>query len=774
VAAQSSQPCVVKQYNQKEEKTPLPGVEVTVSNAGSTVSDNEGKLTLSFRTLKPGDKVNLISAKKTGYELFNSEAVEQWNISRDQTPFTLVLVNKEYFEQLKERLTQTSTYSYKRKFEQATKELEQQKKEGKLKEEEFNRKYDELETQYHNRLSNLDNYIDQFARIDLSKVSAEEQQILEMVDEGRIDEAVLAYEKLDISGKLRQARENKKALAEAKARIIEEEGNQDQAIEELKAKQEREIATLQIAGGKENYDKILRILKENALADITDVDAVLRYARFAEKEAEAKEAESFYLIGLNNCGEDTYMSATIQGSLGYLYLKRRVYNEANKYLLESYDNWKILYDSNPDAKYESQQAIILNQLGFLYQRVQGYDQAEKYGLMALDIANQLYNDNPLEYSELLAEINKTLGSIYTDNQDYEKAEKHLLTSLELYGVLFDNDPDVYRYPMAIAQRNMGLLYYSIHDYSKSEQYYIEALNNRIVLFEINPDAYRWDLGDIQDKLGCLYLDSGDYSKSEEFLLKALDNFMWLHKNKNTYNSPVSYRVELEEIQDKLSSLYRNMQDYDKSEKYRIEALNSASVIYPYDYRLRLAFYQNDLGVMFAEAKNYEKAEQYYLDALESWMWLYDNKNPDNDPLAYLVDRVNTLLNLGRCYFTTQEYDKSEKYFLESLECGKLLYNDNPEAYKDAFANNYNDIGYLYMVINDYVKAEKYIQMALDLLPDSPDILDSRGELFLMESKKEEALQMWNKIMELDPDFLEKYNGSTPFYEKLKEEGLIKE
>lgn len=37
-SAQSTQPCVVKQYNQKEEKTPLPGVEVMVSNAGSKVS----------------------------------------------------------------------------------------------------------------------------------------------------------------------------------------------------------------------------------------------------------------------------------------------------------------------------------------------------------------------------------------------------------------------------------------------------------------------------------------------------------------------------------------------------------------------------------------------------------------------------------------------------------------------------------------------------------------------------------------------------------------
>ena len=186
--AQSTQPCVVKQYNQKEEKTPLPGVEVMVSNAGSTVSDNAGKLTLSFRTLKPGDKVNLVSAKKNGFELMNTDAVGQWNISTDQRPFELVMVNSDFFAQLKSRLKQTSTESYKSKYEKAVKEVEALKKAAKISEEDYYNKLDELEAQFMNSLNNIDTYIDQFARIDLSVVSAVEQRILEMVEEGNIDE----------------------------------------------------------------------------------------------------------------------------------------------------------------------------------------------------------------------------------------------------------------------------------------------------------------------------------------------------------------------------------------------------------------------------------------------------------------------------------------------------------------------------------------------------------------------------------------------------------
>ena len=123
VNAQAKQPCIVQQYNQKNPKTPLPGVEVTVRNAGSAVSANDGTFTLTFRTLKSGDKVNLISARKAGYEVMNTPAVEQWFISRNNTPFSLLMVKSEYFAQRKERITLSCTKSYKAKYEEAVREL---------------------------------------------------------------------------------------------------------------------------------------------------------------------------------------------------------------------------------------------------------------------------------------------------------------------------------------------------------------------------------------------------------------------------------------------------------------------------------------------------------------------------------------------------------------------------------------------------------------------------------------------------------------------------
>lgn len=79
--AQTTQYGIVQEYNEKAKKTPLAGVELNVRSAGHTVSDNKGAFSLRFLTLKPGEKVNVRRIEKLGYEIFNKEAVEQWNIN---------------------------------------------------------------------------------------------------------------------------------------------------------------------------------------------------------------------------------------------------------------------------------------------------------------------------------------------------------------------------------------------------------------------------------------------------------------------------------------------------------------------------------------------------------------------------------------------------------------------------------------------------------------------------------------------------------------------
>ena len=401
--AQATQPCVVKQYNQKQQKTPLAGVQVEVRDAQSATSAANGAVTLKFATLKPGDRVTVRRIIKPGYEIFNKAVIDQWTITRGATT-EIVLVQSSYFTQLKSKLTQSSTDNYKKKYEQAKAELAQLQKAGKLKEEEYRQQLNDLEDQYDNALKNLDNYIDQFARIDLSEVSAEEQRILDMVQAGQIDEAVKAYEALDISGKLRQARENKKALSEAKARIEEEEAQELQTIKELKEKQQREIATLKLAGGKENYDKVAQILKENALADTTDIDAVRDYASFARNQRNYEDAVRFCFICLNGSKDSLYLQSAFQNTLGILYSDLHDYAKAEEYYLKALENKTELFRQNPDA-YRASLAGTQWNLMLVYAKTENWEKYDDMLEKALKNYEELARRNS-QYQEDVENLRK--------------------------------------------------------------------------------------------------------------------------------------------------------------------------------------------------------------------------------------------------------------------------------------------------------------------------------------------------------------------------------
>ncbi len=201
VVAQTTQSGIVQEYNEKAKKTPLSGVEMQVSMAPSTVSDNQGMFDLKFHTLKPGEYVNVNRIEKLGYEIFNKEAVEQWNINPDR-PFLIVMCRADKFKKIRDNYERISSQSYASQMQKEKAEIDKLKEEGKLKESEYNQKLKEIQENYYRQIDNLNNYIDRFSRIDLSEISDTEQDILDLVQHGHINEAIDRYEDLDIKSEL--------------------------------------------------------------------------------------------------------------------------------------------------------------------------------------------------------------------------------------------------------------------------------------------------------------------------------------------------------------------------------------------------------------------------------------------------------------------------------------------------------------------------------------------------------------------------------------------
>ena len=192
--AQTTQLCMVKEYHQSQPKTPLPGVKVTVSDAPTCISDSLGRISLRFRTLKPGDPVRVISVEKEGYEIFNKSSLEQWSVSLSQQPFVIVLVRSDYFKQLKSRLRQKVVISYRINYEKKKNELERLLQEGKLQEEEYRRKLNELEDRYDSQMKKIDSFFNHLADIDSSLIEQTGELIAKLEEEGKTDEVLATLE----------------------------------------------------------------------------------------------------------------------------------------------------------------------------------------------------------------------------------------------------------------------------------------------------------------------------------------------------------------------------------------------------------------------------------------------------------------------------------------------------------------------------------------------------------------------------------------------------
>lgn len=88
------------------------------------------------------------------------------------------------------------------------------------------------------------------------------------------------------------------------------------------------------------------------------------------------------------------------------------------------------------------------------------------------------------------------------------------------------------------------------------------------------------------------------------------------------------------------------------------------------------------------------------------------------------------------------------------------------------ARGYNSLAYQYAREEDFTSALATIDKAIGLLPSKADFYDSKGEILLMMDDWKGGLEMWHKVLEVDPEFLSRYKNGTDFYLKLKELGLI--
>lgn len=565
VYAQSEQKIQILEYKGKEQKTALKAVGVTVMNAGATLSDDKGEATLRFRSLKAGDKVTVRRIEKAEYEVFNKQALEQWIISQNST-FKIVLCRSDQFKALREKYMRLSSANYEKQYKRDQNKLAQERKENKLKEEEYQQKLQELEDEYNEQLENLENYVETFSRIDLSEISSAEQQIIALVQEGNIDKAVELYEKYDFLGKYAKETEDIQKIDAATQRLQEVEEQKRQERKEVQQSINRQIATYRLAGGRENFAKITKLLKAMADADLNNFETVTQYVKHARNQHMYEECYFYLKILLDRKDLDQEDQCYCLQFLSQCYSDENRYTECEKVLLQI-----------AEIRME-QGSATLNDLGLLamaqrdlanfYVNLGMQDEVEKWLEPAITHYEQLMGEEETAYlywggmSQLYG--NRALVALTEGKTDAAEADAVRSYKIVKQQTLKDDNDNHF---METALNLIGQIYYEQGKWQEQEKYVLELLEFHEKLYQKNPQAYAQVLQGTYNNAAELYMHLEQADKAESYFIKAKDLLQEFDKEEDSL-----FAFERFCLYDTAAQLYSFMRDRERSQTYAQKAL----------------------------------------------------------------------------------------------------------------------------------------------------------------------------------------------------------
>lgn len=522
LVAQSQQQVQVREYKEKAQKTPLEGVSLSVQNAGSTMSDAQGNMTLQFRTLKAGDQVQVRRVDLTGYEIFNSDAVEQWTISPQNT-FNLVLCRSDRFKQMRDNYMRISSASYERQYKQDQARLAALRKENKLQEEAYQQQLADLENSYYEQLDNLENYVDRFTRIDLSELSEQEQHLIELVQEGKIDEAIQLYESADYLSQYNAQVKDLQEINRAQAALAKVEAEKLEARDKVQAAIHRQVQTYQLAGGRENFNKISALLKGVADADTTNLDAVWAYGEHCLNQNNFDECEKYMHVFLRQCEDNPLLQSQSYLTLGKMFGSKFVFDQAEKY--------DLLAVSTAERSFAADSVKSLRHLLNAYCELHSFYEFTNQFESALSFTEKLrnrlescYNEDPENWTISLVYLYAQQGRVYyyTSN-DFDKAEQLLKKSYALAKQLVEDINSIKTTDLLMNTiLRLNQLYYSEKQWQKMESYMLEELNLRQQSYEKNLDNEVRYLLAVYNNLTELYYNLDRLEDSHQYLDKALN------------------------------------------------------------------------------------------------------------------------------------------------------------------------------------------------------------------------------------------------------------
>lgn len=557
--AQVEQSIVVTEYNGKSEKTPLSGVNVTVLNAASTMSGEDGKAVLRFRTLHAGDKVSIRRIEKSGYELFNSMATDQWTVSTNR-PFQLVLCRSDKFKALRDQYSRVASDSYAKQYKAEMARLASERKKTKMLEETYQQKLLDLENQYQQQLEDLENYVDQFARIDLSELNSQQQELIDLVQQGKIDEAIQKYESADYQAQYQKQSEEIAKIDRAQAQLAVIEAQKRSEREKVFQTISRQIATYRLAGGRENFNKVNTLMKAVADADTTNLEAVFAYAEHAMHQNMIVDCEKYFNIYIRGCEDQPALQADAWYMLGQGYMVQLMYDKAES----AYTNGLSILQEQTKKEPERNTAHLIaiqHKLSKFYLWVGQMGKASLLLKDALSRCEKLYEEDSETYQEILSVLYSAYSLCIFNEGDKELAKNIAQKACDLARPLYQNTPQT-AVILTDPLTQLAQILYLSEQWNEFIDAYKDIINITESLYKTNPQLNLPYLQSHYNNLAEGYMHIQDHENCRTYLDKSellLSEMIEADKQPHAYDKFNLYDIAVR--------LYHTLGNLEKKESY---------------------------------------------------------------------------------------------------------------------------------------------------------------------------------------------------------------
>lgn len=183
---------------------PVPGAQVRAMGAVPTDSDQNGYFVMNFPSSFPGDPLMKPETYKSGYVIVNERALKAWNLT-DTDTLKIVLGNREKIDALKRKYHGIGLTQMESRYAEAVAKLRQEREADRLSEIDFINRTDSLTREIVRHKELLEEYSARFARINTDDLDETERLALELVQEGRIYDAITVYEGMDLDGRISES-----------------------------------------------------------------------------------------------------------------------------------------------------------------------------------------------------------------------------------------------------------------------------------------------------------------------------------------------------------------------------------------------------------------------------------------------------------------------------------------------------------------------------------------------------------------------------------------